>query len=100
MIRSCEYVAGTTFSPVTMLLRLPLLTATRSMVVGVESGNFAQPPSSGPAVALLLNHSSWVVTHTCEYCGGVLPVSDTSVRAEHAASRQPSRQRGPGARGR
>ena len=54
-------------------------------MVGVDRGNFAQPLSSGPAVALLLNHSSWVVIHTCEYCGGVLPVSDTSVRAEHAA---------------
>jgi len=50
---------------------------------------------AAPAAALLLNHSSWVVTHTCEYCGGVLPVSDTSVRAEHAASRQTSSTSGP-----
>src|SRR5580658_3332308 len=71
-----------------MLPRLPPPSATRSMVVGVDSGNFAQPLSSGPAVALELNHSSCVVIHTCEYCAGVLPVSDTSVLDEQPTSRQ------------
>src|SRR5262249_16877077 len=36
---------------------------------------------------LVLNHTSCTVTYTCEYCAGVLPVSDTSVLAEQAASR-------------
>ena len=74
--------------PVTMLPRVPPFCPTRSTVAGVESGNLRQPLSSGPAVALALTHISWVVIHTCEYCAGVLPVSDTSVRAEQPAKRQ------------
>ena len=66
---------------------MPPSSATRSTVVGVERGNFVQPESSGPAVALLLNHTAWVVIYTCEYCAGALPVCDTSVREEHPASR-------------
>src|ERR1700729_567873 len=76
------------FRPVTMLPRLPPLSATRSTVAGVESGNFSQPPSSGPAMALVLNQSSCVVIHTCEYCAGVLAVTDISVRAEQPAREQ------------
>src|SRR5215469_2736537 len=69
-----------------MLPRLPPFCATRSTVLGVESGYLFQPLSSGPAVALPLNHTSCTVTHTCEYCGGVLPVSDTSVLVEQPPS--------------
>src|SRR5215469_4503733 len=85
--RTCEYVPASIRSPLAMLARLAPFCATRSTVLGVDSGNFDQPPSSGPAVALVLNQTSWNVTNTCEYCEGVLPVSDTSVLAEQAASR-------------
>src|SRR5215472_18530224 len=61
-----------------MLPRLPPFSATRSTVLGVDRENLAQPPSSGPAVPLVLNHTACTVTHTCEYCAGVLPVSDAS----------------------
>src|SRR5215469_8517541 len=74
-------------SPPAMRPKLPPFCATRSTVLGVFNGNFRHPPSSGPAVELVLNHTSCTVTYTCEYCAGVLPVSDTSVLAEQAASR-------------
>src|SRR5215469_13401451 len=67
--------------------RLPPFTATRSTVLGFDSENFVQPPSSTPAVELVLNHTSCTVIHTCEYCAGVLPVADTSVRVEQPPSR-------------
>src|SRR5215472_446014 len=78
-------------SPLVISPRLSAFRATRSRVLGVESVNFRQPPSSVPAVELLLNQTSDTVIHTCEYCAGVLPVSDTSVRAEHAARRRQTR---------
>src|SRR5260370_41273106 len=70
------------------LPRLPPDSVTRSTVAGVDRRNFAQPPWSGPAVALVWNHTSWAVIQTCAYCAGVLPVTDTSVRVEQAASAQ------------
>src|SRR4029077_21024258 len=78
--------------PLARLPRLPPFCATRSTVLGVDRGNLAQPPSSGPAVALLLNHTSCTVTHTWEYRAGALPVSDTSVFVEQAASTPPNPQ--------
>src|SRR3981081_2719745 len=88
MSRSCEYVPGVSPSPVTRLPRLPPDSVTRSTVAGVDRGNLTQPPSSGPAIALVLNHTSCAVIHTCEYCAGVLPVTDTLVRVEQPARAQ------------
>src|SRR6516165_4032538 len=73
-----------------MLPRLPPFSATRSTVLGVDRENLSQPPSSGPAVPLVLNHTACTVTHTCEYCAGVLPVSDTSDLVPHPTSKPPS----------
>src|SRR5690349_5024024 len=76
-----------------MLPRLPPFTATRSTVLGVDRTCLSQPLSSGPAVPLSLNHTSCIVSHTCEYCAGVLPVSDMSVLAPQPASRPPAAAR-------
>src|SRR5262245_35460888 len=73
-----------------MLPRLPPFSATRSTVLGVDRENLSHPPSSGPAVPLALNHTACTVIHTCEYCAGVLPASDTSDLVPQPASAPPS----------
>ena len=65
--RICEYVPARSFRSVASVPREPSWSATRSTVVGVDSGNCCQPESSGPAVALLLNHTACAVMYTCEY---------------------------------
>src|SRR3979490_2199457 len=88
MSRSCESVPGVSRSPGTGLARLLPDSVTRSAVAGVDRGNLTQPPSSGPAIALVLNHTSCAVIHTCEYFAGVLQVTDTSVRVEQPTTAQ------------
>src|SRR5215469_1421001 len=90
MRRTCDQVPARTRRPLSMLPRLPPFSATRSTVLGVDRENFSQPPSSGPAVPLVLNHTACTVTHTCEYCAGVLPVSDTSDLVPQPTSSPPT----------
>src|SRR5258708_34315953 len=86
MKRSCEYEPGASFRSVTRLAKFPRVSVTRSTVTGVDSGNFFQPASSGPALALALNHTACAVTYTCVYSAGLLPVADRLVRVEQPAS--------------
>ena len=86
------------FRSVIRLPKLPLESVTRSTVAGLDRGNFTQPESSGPAVALALNHTACAVMYTCEYWPGTLPVAETLVREEQPASSASSSTEAPNER--
>ena len=62
-----EYDPTGSFSCCANCETVPSVSAARSIVCGVASGNFCQPVSSGPAVALVLNQTSSALTQTCAY---------------------------------